>query len=110
MEKYTVVAGEPIGIGFTIKVSGVPDDLTGWTAKIQMRQNSAVGNLLGEWVDGDPEITRDDAAGRIELLIPASTTKDYSFSIAFMDLLLLNDADGRRSTKLQLILDRGVTR
>lgn len=110
MEKYTVVAGEPIGIAFTVKVSGVPDDLTGWTAKIQMRENSALGNLLSQWVDGDPEITRNDAAGRIELLIPASTTKDYSFVMAFIDLLILNDADGRRSAKLQLILDRGVTR
>ena len=98
------------GVKFTVKVGDVVADLTGWTAKIDLRLSNQNGKLIESWVDASPDILRIDAEGVVRLLIPAGKTNSYKFNIGFMDLLLLHVADGRRSTTLQIELDRGVTR
>jgi len=110
-EIQIMVAGEPFEVKFTVLAGGVPDPaFAGFTAKIQLRKNNAQGELIGEWDDTSAEITRDDVEAVITLKIPALVTNSFSFNLGFMDLLMLDDADGRRSAKLKIKLDRGVTR
>lgn len=110
MNKVSMVAGEQFEITFTVKMSGVAEDLTGWTAKIDLRKSSSSGSLIESWDDDSAELTRVDESGVVKLTIPANITNAYDFNLGFMDLLLLHESDGRRSTALQIQLNRGVTR
>lgn len=110
MTKVSMVAGEKFEIKFTFKDSGVAQNLTGWTAKIDLRLSSEGGELIESWVDGYPELSRDDTNGIVRLTIPSSKTNKYKFNLGFMDILMLHEPDGRRSTVLSVQLKRGVTR
>lgn len=105
-----MVAGEPFEVEFQITISDQPEDITAYAANIELRDKSPSGKLLGSWSDSSPELTRDNANGKVVLLITASQTNTFSFRDAYMDLLLLNTAYGRRSAALEIELDRGVTR
>lgn len=111
MIEAVMVAGEPFEVTFRVLVSGAPDpDFAGFSAKIDLRKNNTNGPLVESWIDGDAEIVRDNVAAALTLKIPASITNAYSFNLGFMDLLMRDAAGGRRSTALQIRLDRGVTR
>lgn len=111
MQTTTMVAGEDFIVTFVVLVNDVPDpDFASFAARIDLRKNLPQGDLVETWSDGDAEIVRDDAAATITLKIPAQVTNDYSFNLAFLDLLLLGSNGGRRSAALKINIDRGVTR
>lgn len=107
---YTMVAGEIFEVEFLVSINDVPEDLTGYTAEIELRSRSTSGALIGQWDDNSPELTRDDALGSVKLTLTAEQTNQFIFASGFMDLLLLKDPAGRRSATLDITLDRGVTR
>lgn len=105
--EYEFKRGEPIEITFTFTENGVAKPIAGFEAKIQFRAEKPSGDVVGEWVDGDDELTRDDTAGVVILRIKPSATNDFKFTIAYFDLLLKQaaDVDGIRSD-LQIIKPR----
>lgn len=105
-----MVAGEAFEVEFQITISNQPEDITGYAANIELREKSPAGKLLGSWSDSSTEITRINSGGKVVLILPASLTNTFSFREAYLDLLLLNAAYGRRSAVLAIELDRGVTR
>lgn len=105
-----MVSGEPFDIEFEIIENDLPKDITGFPAKIELRKNSRGGDLITEWIDSSPEVTREDATGKVKLKITAPNTLEYDFNFAFLDLLLLKDEVGIRSDTMKITLDRGVTR
>lgn len=110
MIKETMVAGEQFEIEFQVTLNNTPEDINGFTAKIELRETSSSGKLLGAWTDASAEITRNNSQGIVTLTIPAAVTNAYTFRTAYLDLLLINSITGRRSAELQITLDRGVTR
>lgn len=110
MIKADMVAGEAFGVDFEITLNNAPSSIVGFAAKIELRDTSNEGKVIGSWDDSSPAITRDDANGILSFNIPASVTNQYKFNTAYMDLLLLKAPDGRRSATLQISFVRGVTR
>lgn len=110
MLKALMVAGEEFGVDFEFTLNNAAASISGYVAKIQLRETSAAGKLIASWDDASPELTRNDAQGIVTLLIPADVTNTFNFKTAYMDLLLLKAPSGRRSAALHIDLDRGVTR
>jgi hypothetical protein len=67
-----------------------PVDLTGYTAELQIRPFSFSTNVL---YDATPNITLGGPAGTITILIPASTTKTFTWWTGVYDLLLTDSSN-----------------
>lgn len=106
----TMVAGEPFRIAFFAKTNGVSDSIAGFSRKIQLRAGVEGGKLIQEWGETSPQMTWDNAGGSVTLTLPPAITEAYTFKTAFLDLLLVNEARGRRSAPINVKLQRGVTR
>lgn len=110
MIQALMVCGEPFEVFFQIKSDAVtPKPITGYAAKIELRNNRENGALLHSFDDNSPEISRDDAAGQVRLKISALTTSTLKFQKAYLDLWLSNEVDGVRSAVVAVTLERGVT-
>lgn len=109
MIQATMVAGEDFEVQFEVTVNGVPEDITDYAAKSEMRKDAKKGRLLESWTDASPDLSRLNEDGIVTIKIPGGTTKNYSFDQAFIDLLLEKSDGGRRSSTLRIELERGVT-
>lgn len=105
-----MVAGEAFEVEFQVLVNDVPEDITGYTAKIDLKKSGRKGNLIQSWDDSSAAITRVNADGKITLRIEPAETNGYDFDLAYMDLLLLKADAGRRSATLKVEFAGGVTR
>lgn len=105
-----MVAGQEFQVAFRVAEDTVAVPLDGYQAFVQLRTAAMAGTLLDSWIDGDAELTRDDAAGTVTLFIPASQTRLYTFSTGYIDLLLVSSTVGIRSAVVEVELYRGVTR
>lgn len=76
---YTDSAGEAI-------------DLTGYTARMQIRETKESNSVLAELTTENSGITIVGATGTITLLITAAVTAKMSFSKAYYDLELIDGA------------------
>lgn len=92
----SIYKGQTLDITFTWKDSaGVAVNLTGYTAKMQIRDVPG-GTQHDEFLStgGTPEITLGAAAGTIRLQVSATDTGAYSFERAVYDLELTVTATG----------------
>ena len=118
MLKADMISGEDFELRFEFFTEGatsspnddVVKDITGYTARAEMRLSSTGGKVLTTWIDGSPNMTRNDPAGTIVLTIPHDVTPPYDFSVAYIDILLSGPNDGVRSDAIEVTLDRGVTK
>lgn len=106
----TMVCGENFIIEFQVMQNNAPENISDYSAKIDMRKDSIDGALIRSWNDSSPELSRSNGNGTVTLTIPAEVTNSLNFQQSFIDLLLVKDGGGRRSTLLRITLDRGVTR
>lgn len=74
-----------------VKATGVSVDLTGYTAKMQLRKNpdadAATTTLYATYTNSD-YITLGGTLGTVSLNVPAATTAAYTFKRAYFDILL----------------------
>lgn len=75
--------------------NGNPIDISNWCARLIWRTNTnATQVFTTENIDYSVyKFTLDGANGKLTLLLPASTTNDFSFTTAKYDLELQSDAD-----------------
>lgn len=105
-----MVAGKHFSMTFEIVEDDLPYDITGLDAFIEIRTAAMAGVLLDAFTDASAELTRNDAAGTVTLSIPPDQTRAYTFSKAYIDVLLIGDSIGIRSGVTEIELYRGVTR
>ncbi len=110
MIEETMVSGEPFDIEFEVIENDLPKNITGFSVSIELRKNSRGGDVIAQWNDESPQVTRSDATGKVNLAITAPMTRAYDFNIAFLDLLALKDSAGIRSEIMKITLDKGATR
>ncbi len=110
MIEETMVSGEPFDIEFEVIENDLPKNITGFSVSIELRKNSRAGDVIAQWNDASPQVTRSDATGKVTLALTAPMTRAYDFNIAFLDLLALKDNAGIRSEIMKITLDKGATR
>lgn len=69
--------------------AGIPYDITGWTAKMQIR-DSPGGTLLQTLTTSDSTIVLGGAAGTIRLVLAAAVTSAWTWRTGVYDLELTN--------------------
>lgn len=92
---------------FTYTDSATPPvaiDLTGYTARMQIRQKRTSTTFLHELTTENGGITLGGALGTIDLLISATDTAAFTFSTGVYDLELING-----SGAVQRLLEGSVT-
>ena len=75
---------------------GVVEDLTDYTARMQIRENKTDTSFLIELTTENGRITITPVEGRIDLVITAADTTDLSFDNAVYDLEIVNNGVVRR--------------
>lgn len=86
----TVLQGSDKTINIVVKSDGTtPDDLTGYTAKMQVRETPTDETVLDELTTENGRITITAIEGKIELIFPNTTTTNYDFENAVYDLELM---------------------
>lgn len=76
---YDLIAGE---------ATGEPIDLTGYSARMQIRRNAHSADVLFELTDGDG-LTLGDDLGTIRILIDADTSSEWTWRSGEYDLELV---------------------
>ena len=91
--------------------AGTPIDLTGYTARMQIRATVDSSTVIHELSTANGELTLGGTAGTITFGIPAATTAGFTFDEAVYDLEL-TDASGvvTRLLKGNVYLSPEVTR
>lgn len=116
--RYTFVhdQGATLDRTLTYKTSaGAPIDITGWTARMQIRSRpgGALYATLASTGEVDGTITLGGVAGTIRLLVAAGVTSGWTFRSAYYDLELTNPAISpalvRRLLYGPFVLSREVT-
>lgn len=88
-----------------------PVDLTGFTARMQIRPSLSSETVIHSLTTENGGITLGDATGTVELLIPATATDDFDFTAAVYDLEII-DGSGvvTRLLSGNIALSKEVTR
>lgn len=73
---------------FIYKIDGVVQNITGYTAILQIRDTS--GNLLHTSSTTNGQITITGASGKVSLKIPGDTTKAWTFQSGQYDLFIVS--------------------
>jgi hypothetical protein len=95
----TVFQGTTFSRVFTWKDSDdAPIDLTGYTARLQVRASAQSEDVLLELTSEDDEITLGDEAGTITLTMDPDATDALDFDRAYYDLEL--ESSGGQVTRL----------
>ncbi|MDF5755831.1 hypothetical protein [Spongiactinospora sp. TRM90649] len=79
--------------------AGVPIDVTGWSAAMQIRERAG-GALYAELSTSGGQIILGGAAGTIRLRVAASVTAEWVWERGSYDLVL-SDADGQKTRLLE---------
>ncbi len=90
-----------------------PYDLTGFTARLQVRETVESTTTLLSLTTENGGITLGDAAGTITLYVSAADTADLDFDAAVYDLEIISDDDPAVVTRIlygDVSLSREVTR
>lgn len=105
-----MVSGEPFEVTFSFKSSfDTPFDLTGFTAKSELRNQREKGAVLLTILNNSPYLSRPQT-GQIKLRLPASVTSQFTFNTAVLDMVVTNGTDGIRSDLIAIELEQGVTK
>lgn len=95
---------------------GEPVDLTDYTARMQIRREIADTDIVHSLsTDTNGGITITGSAGKVELSIPATITKNFSFKTAYYGLVLIPPAPAGEGDAFVLLTGKitliaGVTR
>lgn len=100
-----IVIEQAANFRLVVSVIGGPEDLSGYTAKMQVRQIKASEELLAEMVGIVNPVTRQVV---VEAL--ASVTEDYDWSEGVYDVLMEGAAGSWRIAEGRAILSKSVTR
>jgi hypothetical protein len=91
--------------------TGVPINLAGYTADMQLRSNVASETILIELSTTNGKITFTEASGEIHLKIPTAETSTITWDTAVFDLLLTDSGgDTIRLIEGTFTSKKGVTR
>jgi len=95
-----------------LTVGGVPLDLTGWTAKMQIRSRKASDTVLGDFSTGPGGyMTIVGAAGAILLDVPSSVTESFTFTNGVWDMYVIDPTGNRkRVVEGNVVVSATVTR
>lgn len=105
---FTIEQGTSFKISLIYKDNGGnPVNLTGWCARLIWKTNTNITQTFSsDNIDHNVyKFTIDDAAGKLTLMIPASTTNAFNFNTAKYDLELQSPEDlysggGKYTTRL----------
>ena len=92
------------------KINSVVVDLTGFTARMQIRVSADAASSLVELTTENGGITLTAVDGQIDLLIEAADTTALSFSTGVYDLELVNGTEIFRLCQGKVTLHKEVTR
>ena len=90
--------------------TGSPVNLTGYTARMQVRTNYEAEDTLVSLTSSGGDITLGGALGTIAVTIAASVTQGLQLDEAVYDLELVNGATVTRLIQGRAIISREVTR
>lgn len=92
------------------QANGQPVDLTGWTAKMDVRKTKQSPTVLVELSTENGRITLGGTAGTVELEIPATITAGFEAGAYVYDLDLMNESTVYRLIEGSFVVDGEVTR
>lgn len=108
---FTINQGETFARTLTWTISGVPVDLTNYSAKMQLRILKSSVDPLITLSSPSSGITLGGASGTIVLGITAGSTTNLDFNCAFYDLEMTNGGgDVKRLLQGTVTLDKEVTK
>lgn len=87
-----------------------PVDLTGFTARMQIRAKTESATVLATLTTENGGITLGGTAGTVDLLISATETASYSWTSGVYDLELVSGAVVKRFLRGVVIVSKEVTR
>jgi hypothetical protein len=92
-----------------VAVVGGPDDLTGWTGRMQIRELKASADVLYETIAG---VTINVGADTVAIHVPCTETVTFDWDRGVYDVLITSgDAtSAHRIVEGKVTLDRAVTR
>lgn len=85
-------------------------DLTGWTARMDIRASISAASPLHQLTTENGGITLGDAAGTIDLLISATDTEAFTFDSGVYDLEMVNGSEVTRLLKGSIKVSKEITR
>lgn len=86
---HAFIVNQPAEAGTPIE-SLVPADLTGYTARMQVRKHVESPHILLELTTGNGRITVTPLTGRIDLIVDAVTTSALNFTTAVYDVEIVS--------------------
>jgi len=113
MIQDTMINGEEYEIGWTFKIdSTTPKDLTGYSVLVQIRPSKNSTTVIDQFTEVSSELTFVPVDGTVDLLLPPSLVRSYTFTSAVVDCLVYDalDTDGDRSEPVFLTYCSGVSR
>jgi hypothetical protein len=113
-QRYNLIIeqGATFRRSFAIKENGVAVDLSGHTARMQIRETVSSSTTLLEASTSNGRITITGATGTVLVQISATDTAALTFARGVYDLLVTRTSDGYVTRHVQgdVRLDLGVTR
>lgn len=103
-------------LGYTNYTSGgvlnfnVPEDLNGYTARMQIRQKLTSTDIIKELTTENGGITLDNTAKTITINISATDTAAFTFSTAVYSLEMVKSGDVHCLVTGTITLDKEITR
>lgn len=109
---FTIEQGATFPLICTYKDdTGAAQDLTGFTARMQIRENLSATAVLLELNTENGRINIEGADGRVELLLTADETAAITWKRGVYDLEIESpDGEVKRLLKGRITVDREVTR
>jgi hypothetical protein len=109
--KLKIDQGATLRKPFTWKAAGQPVDLTGYSARMQIRETLEAETMIHELTTENGGILIGDEPGQFTLYISAEDTAGFNFESAVYDLeLIAPDGDVTRILAGDVTLSREVTR
>jgi hypothetical protein len=113
MGTVSIVNGVEFQMGWRYKTNPTTaKDLTGFSVLVQIRSHKESNTILASYDQDSPEITFTPISGAVDLFLPPSITRSFTFKKGVIDCWVYNDVDtdGDRSVAYDVIIDQGVSR
>ena len=99
--KKKIFQGSDKEVELVVKSDGsTPDDLTGFKARMMIRQSVKDDAVLDELTTENDRIVITPGEGKVVLKFPSSVTEYYDFTRGVYDLELVSDGDPEVVTRL----------
>lgn len=69
-----------------ISENGAPKDLTGYTARMQVREFKDSATVLADYTTANGRLVIEPLEGKVTILVPGSVSAGYAWGDAFYDL------------------------